>query len=125
MKRHSALIALSQEHHHTLALCVRILRNPGQNHAHDINNHMVDLLCHFEKEESQFAPFWHKLPDTALKQRFEADHAALRAMLDNPRYEDAQWNTEFAETLRDHARFEERELFPAIQQYALDAEPEQ
>ena len=58
--------------------------------------------------------------DAALQQRFDADHAALRGMLAAPQYQDAEWNRRFAETLREHARFEERALFPAIEPY-LDA----
>ena len=30
-------------------------------------------------------------------------------------FDSAQWNKTFATLLRDHARFEERELFPAIE----------
>ena len=32
-----------------------------------------------------------------------------------PEYDNPSWNVEFATLLRDHARFEERELFPAIE----------
>ncbi|MDO4641150.1 MAG: hemerythrin domain-containing protein [Neisseria sp.] len=119
MKRHPALTHLSQEHHHALALCARILRAPSQNHADDIEHLRPDLLHHFEAEETMFAPFWPKLPDTAWQARFEADHAALRAMLAAPQYDDEQWNTLFAQTLRDHARFEERILFEKITEYCL------
>ena len=42
MQRHAQFIPLSQEHHHTLALCVRILRQPEANHAEDILHHYVD-----------------------------------------------------------------------------------
>ena len=115
MKRHAALIPLSQEHHHTLALCVRILRNPEANHANDINHHYVDLLNHFAQEEQQFAPLWTPLKRDDLRQRFEQDHAKLRQMQLDAQYHNPAWNIEFAQTLRDHARFEERELFPALE----------
>ena len=48
---------------------------------------------------------------------FEGDHAKLRAMMAHPEYMNESWNKEFAVTLRDHARFEERELFPAIEPF--------
>ena len=39
-----------------------------------------------------------------------------------PEYGSKVWNTDFAVTLRDHARFEERELFPAVEPF-LPSEP--
>lgn len=116
LKRHPDLIERSREHHHSLALCVRILRNPADSHQADIEAHAPDLLAHFQAEETQFAPHWHRL-DGALKSRFEADHAKLRRMLAQPEYAHSSWNTDFATTLRDHARFEERELFPAVEPF--------
>lgn len=115
MKRHPLLIDLSREHHHTLALCMRILREPEKNHEADINRHFVDLSQHFEHEEQRFASLWTQLQRDDLRQRFETDHANLRRLHQEARYDDASWNTEFAELLRDHARFEERELFPLLE----------
>ena len=65
-----------------------------------------------------FAPYWDKV-DPALRKRFEGDHAKLRAMMAHPEYVNESWNKDFAVTLRDHARFEERELFPAIEPFCL------
>ena len=109
------LVPLSQEHHHTLSLCARILRNPELNHSADINEHYVELMPHFEHEETMFAPLWHDLDRVELRARFENEHAVLRAMHAAPEYDNPLWNVEFATLLRDHARFEERELFPAIE----------
>lgn len=122
MKRHSVLIELSQEHHHTLALCLRILRAPEQNHQNDITEHYVDLEQHFVHEETLFAPLWDKLNRPELRQRFEHDHAELRRLFREAQFDYAEWNTTFATMLRDHARFEERELFPAMEQNALPPE---
>ena len=122
MKRHSVLIELSQEHHHTLALCLRILRAPEQNHQTDITEHYVDLEQHFIHEETLFAPLWDKLNRPELRQRFEHDHAELRRLFRKAQFDRAEWNTTFATLLRDHARFEERELFPAMEQNALPPE---
>ncbi|MDO4433845.1 MAG: hemerythrin domain-containing protein [Alysiella sp.] len=115
LKRHFALVKLSQEHHHTLALCLRILRAPTLNHAADIQNHFVDLEKHFQDEENQFAPLWAKLQRDDLRLRFENEHTRLRALYHDAEFDNANWNTTFATLLREHARFEERELFPAIQ----------
>ncbi|MDO5639724.1 MAG: hemerythrin domain-containing protein [Neisseria sp.] len=121
LKRHPDLIERSREHHHSLALCVRILRNPELSHQDDIEAHAPDLLAHFDAEETQFAPYWPQI-DGTLRSRFEADHADLRGMLAHPQYQNDSWNSHFATTLREHARFEERELFPAIEPF-LEAAP--
>ena len=122
MKRHSTLIKLSQEHHHTLALCVRILREPERNHREDITAYFVDLETHFCEEETQFAPLWERLNRADLRTRFESEHAKLRDLFRHAEFDSTQWNTTFATLLRDHARFEERELFPALQETVLPAE---
>lgn len=124
LKRHPALLHLSQTHHHTLALCVRILRHPNQNHRTDIEGHYVDLEKHFAEEETLFAPLWDKLPNPQLRVQFESEHAKLRQLYRAARFNDPQWNVEFATLLREHARFEERELFEQLTQYALAAEKE-
>lgn len=119
MKRHETLIELSRDHHHTLAMAARILRDPQADHSIDIRNHSRDLLEHFIREEQQFAPLWQKLPDHNLRLRFERDHTALRELLSQPQYGEPQWQNMLAERLRDHVRFEERELFEALAKYAL------
>ncbi len=119
MKRHEALTGLSRDHHHTLAMALRILRDPHADHSADIRNHSRDLLEHFVREEEQFAPLWQKLPDHGLRLRFENDHAALRELLNQAQYGKPQWQSMLAERLRDHVRFEERELFEALAKYAL------
>lgn len=115
MKRHPQLRFLSQDHHHTLAMCLRILRAPKENHQTEIEAHYVGLMAHFQAEEQQFNELWQLLQSPDLQTRFEQEHAKLRLMYREPRYNDEQWNIEFATLLRDHARFEERELFPAIE----------
>ena len=115
MKRHPKLIPLSQEHHHTLSLCARILREPAKNHAAEIDKHYIELSVHFEHEETLFAPYWTALNREDLRGRFENEHNQLRTMYRHAEYDNAEWNTAFATLLRDHARFEERELFPAIE----------
>lgn len=119
LKRHPKLISLSQEHHHTLALCTRILREPHLNHKTDITNHFVDLEKHFLDEEQLFKSLWDKLTDNTLRQRFESEHAMLRRLYREANFDSANWNMQFATLLRDHTRFEERELFEAITQCAL------
>jgi hypothetical protein len=121
LKRHSALIGLSREHHHSLSLCVRLLRTPEEEHRNELEPHFAELEVHFREEETMFAPVWQNIAPE-LKARFERDHAKLRKMMAEPEYGSKVWNTDFAVTLRDHARFEERELFPAVEPF-LPSEP--
>ncbi|MBH5329197.1 hemerythrin domain-containing protein [Eikenella sp. S3360] len=116
MKRHPLLVPLSQDHHHSLAMCTRILRDPAADHRADFLGHRADLLAHFAEEERLFAPWWGKLAQPAMRERFEGDHALLRGMLASPELDNPDWLKNFAETLRGHARFEERELFQALQE---------
>ena len=116
LKRHPALVELSREHHHSLSVCVRILRTPSESHQAELEPHFAELYPHFAEEEADFAPYWDKI-DAALRARFEGDHAKLRGMMEHPEFENEAWNRDFAVTLRDHARFEERELFPAVEPF--------
>lgn len=116
LKRHLALIELSREHHRSLSLCVRILRTPSESHQAELEPHFPELEHHFTEEETQFAPHWPNIA-AELHQRFETDHADLRAMIAAPEFDSETWNRTFAQRLRDHARFEERELFPAVEPY--------
>ncbi len=116
MKRHPLFVPLSQDHHHSLALCLRILREPQADHLADIRSHFAQLLPHFDAEERTLAPLWPGLQREDLQTRFEQDHARLRQMhAQLPEQADTDWQTDFALLLRDHARFEERELFPAVE----------
>ena len=116
MKRHPLLIPLSQDHHHSLAMCARILRDPAADHRADFAKQKDDLLAHFTEEEALFAPWWDKLAQPEMQRRFEDEHALLRRMLAAPEFDNPDWMKSFAETLRGHARFEERELFQAFQE---------
>lgn len=117
MKRHPALQHLSHQHHHSLALCLRILRNPERNYQTEIMAHQANLEKHFCEEEQLFEPFWAHLPDVHLHTRFQQEHAQLRHLLTHAQFHLPQWNKTFATLLREHARFEERELFAAITQF--------
>lgn len=113
-KRHPALVPFSQDHHHSLALCLRILRDPEADHRADLAAHLPELAAHFAAEEQCFAPLWNVLGRPDLQQRFTEDHRKLRGLIADAEPDKPQWKTVFAETLRGHARFEERELFPVL-----------
>ncbi len=113
MKRHAKLIALSQQHHPVLSLALRMLRQPDADHLPELNRHLPALLQHFDVEEQQFAPLWSRLNRADLHERFMAEHAQLRQDLAHM-HRNSDWAA-LATRLQAHVRFEERELFPALE----------
>lgn len=114
-QNHPKLIPLSQKHHHTLSLCAKILRAPQANYQTEIVQHYADLEAHFQAEEAMFAPLWDIFRQPEMRQRFEREHAQLRQLYREAEFDNPEWNVAFATQLRDHARFEERELFEQFQ----------
>ena len=122
LKRHPQLIEHSHEHHHILALSLRISRDLQADYAADIGSFRTSLLDHFTEEEEQFAAYWLQLPDASLKARFDQEHAHIRQLLTQPDYHNAEWKSELARSLKEHIRFEERELFEQLAVYCLPSD---
>lgn len=80
----------------------------------------AELEPHFRVEEELLAPALRACGEGALVARLEADHAFLRERVAAWRGGDRTGAAEVAERLRDHVRFEERELFPRCEE-RLDA----
>ncbi|MFC0771336.1 hemerythrin domain-containing protein [Terrimonas alba] len=130
IKRLQALVSFSRDHHFGLLLVWKIKQGLANAIAPErISNYVLyffeeDLQPHFTEEEQTLFP---KLPvDNVLRQRAEKEHAVIYDMINQLR-NDRRSETlllQFAETLRDHIRFEERELFASIQQTLSDAELE-
>ncbi|MDO5687179.1 MAG: hemerythrin domain-containing protein [Neisseria sp.] len=112
MKRHEQLITFSREHHSALVLAKRIIQAPQDDHAAAMHKEAAALLEHFAAEETQFAPYWPRLPEV-LRITFEEQHQNLRALIAAAERHEQQLI--FAQALREHVRFEERELFPALE----------
>ncbi len=107
MKRHAALVGLSQDHHHGLALARRCL-------ALEVSWQEVagifaeELEPHFSIEERLLFP---ALGADPIVERALADHAELRRRVG------VQGSlADFGRQLHDHIRFEERELFERAQE---------
>lgn len=123
MQRSQQLIPLSHDHHHGLVFCKRIeSRLDKQEDPARIIEYVLDfwrkeLVSHFEEEEHQFFPL---LPETnsELVQAL-SEHAALRALIhefETSNGSQTEQLRRFASLLRSHIRFEERVLFPLIEQ---------
>lgn len=123
MKRSIALQPLSREHHAALALAKACERA-----AHSAEAALVDAAClrviraftgelepHFLAEEQSLLPLLNSAETQALVQRTLADHRQLRTLLKDLQHNDADALGSFGKCLSAHVRFEERELFPALE----------
>jgi hemerythrin-like domain-containing protein len=125
MLRDRNLVPLSRQHQHALALCVRIRRaalaSPAELKAwqSEIQQHFEqELRYHFAAEEAHLFPAARKYPElVTLIDELLADHQQLRvyfAQCSAGTLDEAAVR-QFTETLSDHIRKEERQLFEDLQ----------
>jgi hemerythrin-like domain-containing protein len=130
MRRHGALIALSEEHHRELVQARRLLRaSQGSDDerlaAADayLETFFAETVDHFRREEEELFPLYRRhAGGTETLERILREHMELHGLARALRAEVAGGSVR-AETLRtlgtllrSHVRLEERELFEAIQQ---------
>jgi len=111
LKRSEALVPLSREHHRALVVAKRIqaLEQKPENllitYWREIRPELQrELELHFAEEERGF----QNLLSGRHKQRFLNDHRELRELLAK---DDPAAIIRFAHCLKEHVRFEERDLF--------------
>lgn len=119
MKRSAGLRTLSSEHHTGLVLARRALQAVEEGQVADAWQDLPpqfeqELEPHFRQEEEQLLPALRQLGEEEIVQRTLEEHAALRALI-HDRERDAEALKAFAELLKSHIRFEERELFAIAQ----------
>lgn len=125
MKRSSTLQPLSREHHQALVLSKRlkeIVRLPADNQLQQWLKLKpllaASLLPHFEEEERYFLQELGVAANGAMLKRMLQDHQCMREYINTDELDKL---SVFAELLMAHVRFEERELFPWLEEsYALD-----
>lgn len=123
MKRSPILQPLSREHHTTLSLgkaCERAAQSGdaamvSRACQRAIQAFSDELAPHFRIEEQSLLPLLRGAETQPLVQRTLADHQQLRELLDGLQQNDVEALTRFGKCLSAHVRFEERELFPAIE----------
>lgn len=123
MKRTPALQPLSREHHTALTLakaCERAAQSRdeemvGKTCQRAIRAFSDELEPHFQIEEQSLLPLLHSAENKPLEQRTLADHRQLRALLDGLQQNNIEALDNFGKLLSAHVRFEERELFPALE----------
>jgi hemerythrin-like domain-containing protein len=131
MQRSDALAPLSREHHVALEVALR-LRRASADTAEEALGRFEAFWSehgqrHFAAEEELVLG---ALPEgdaalAAAAQRLEREHARLRRQAACVKAGDVEALNELGDLLRDHVRFEERELFPLVEDAlspdALDA----
>lgn len=121
LKRHPALHHLSHDHHHGLLLCWKI----RQGFKLEVEPDRMKTYCewfwgnhlqaHFEEEEKLIFPVLSN-DDPMIKQAM-SEHKRLRKLFST--WENTEKNLgQIEEELEKHIRFEERVLFPVIQEKA-------
>ncbi len=80
----------------------------------------LDTAPHFAIEEALLLPALEAAGEPELAARTRREHAALRSLIADVTQPLEERMAQFGTLLRDHVRFEERELFPAIQEKVSD-----
>src|SRR5690349_10756116 len=139
MKRHQGLYPLSRDHHHALVqarnLSLAAAANESDNLAqaaeHFAGYWESDLQAHFSQEEQVLLPLLakHTSVDGVEIQETLRKHAEIRRLvaevisrLTRREMLEANLLDALGEAVRRHIRFEESELFPAIEALAAEEE---
>lgn len=123
MKRNPVLQPLSREHHTALVLakaCERAVKSGDEGVIQKTCQRAIqafsdELEPHFQIEEQSFLPLLRSTETQPLAERTWADHQQLRALLKDLRQNNIEALDSFGKCLSAHVRFEERELFPVIE----------
>lgn len=126
MKRHEKLQDLSREHYGALKLALEAKRAAAGDAAavgaaaeRCRAAFAGELEPHFQVEENELLPLLAAAGQGALVERTERDHAELRSLAGQLAAAEAATLLRFADSLTAHVRFEERELFEALQNHCL------
>jgi iron-sulfur cluster repair protein YtfE (RIC family) len=122
VKRSADLQSLSREHHTALVLAKACERAADSGDAEQvgatceraIHAFADELEPHFLIEEQVLLPLLNDA-EMPLVERTLADHRHLRGLLKGMRQNNVNALADFAKGLSAHVRFEERELFPALE----------
>jgi hemerythrin-like domain-containing protein len=121
LKRHQAIVSFSKDHHFGLLLVWKIRQglkkavNPERISNYVTFFYKEDLEKHFDEEEKLL--FSKLALGDELRKRAELDHLAIYTLAAaiEQRKDDPILLKHLADTLEEHIRFEERELFNHLQ----------
>tara|TARA_R110001583_G_scaffold64190_3_gene186786 strand:- start:627 stop:1049 length:423 start_codon:yes stop_codon:yes gene_type:complete len=123
MKRIAELQPLSHDHHHALVLANRCTKMAASGDAaasvnlwQDVIDEFIhNLLPHFHIEEQTLIAPLRRLGEDRLLSQLLEEHGLIKACVFNTQTPKSQLLMRFGELLAAHVRFEERELFVAVQ----------
>jgi hemerythrin-like domain-containing protein len=132
MKRHQSLYPLSHDHHHALVQALNLDKAGAGDDQAGVREAAVrfagfwksDLQRHFEQEEQIVLPLLatYKAADAAEISETLEQHSAIAELIGELNEKLARQETieaslliNLAESLRRHIRYEENELFPAVE----------
>ena len=123
MKRNPALQSLSREHHTALVLaktCERVAQSGDEELIQQTCLRAIQIFSnemepHFQIEEQTYLPLLRGTQTQQLVEQTRADHQELRELANGLQQNNVEALASFGKCLSAHVRFEERELFPAIE----------
>ncbi len=120
MKRDHRLVPLSREHHAALRLGRQLMAG-GAGAA--LRAQLDTLTAHFAEEERRVLPLLHAHGKHPLARRLREEHVMLLDLFDDALHGEPEAEIEAGRALIGHVRFEERELFPAVEILFAGARP--
>jgi iron-sulfur cluster repair protein YtfE (RIC family) len=138
VRRHSALVLLSREHHHELVHARRLLRAAGAGPEQRlavasvyVDAFFAETVEHFRREEEVLFPLYVRhAGSTPVLERILREHMSLHGLVRALRADVAVGEIPpealrtLGDLLHDHVRVEERELFEEIERIVPAAELE-
>jgi len=132
MKRHPSLKKLSSDHHQGLVYSKKLISAAAKTEAEAEEIFVMfakffngELQDHFTEEENHLTPYFINNP---LIERMQAEHKNMKAAFEalNTGGSDLKAGlADLGEMLNDHIRFEEKELFPMIENTLSESELEE
>lgn len=118
MKRAAALVPLSREHHEALVLARRacepwrVESEPAALCAKVLRRWDALIAAHLAREETHLLPALHEAGEHAAAAEALRQHGVLREAIDLLRDGDLAALPAWGDAMREHVKWEERELFP-------------
>jgi len=123
MKRNENLIPLSRDHHFGLLCCWKIRQGISKNVPYErIRNYInyfwqESLKEHFKTEDTVLP----EVENESLNNQMENEHREISKLIKSiNQYDNMNLLADFADALQKHIRFEERMLFPHLEEYLSD-----
>ena len=124
MKRSEHLEPLSHDHYEGLLIAGRIRKGLSRQASPEVMAAYVahfwesHLARHFHQEEALLLPLLSGMGEATLAERLVDEHRLIRELVTQAREAadgTAQKLAELSDRMKAHIRFEERELFPALE----------